>query len=167
MVIRVHQEDFIMARRHSQSPREHGFTLIELMIVVAIIGILAALALPKFASLVEKSREAATKGNINSMRSAISIYYGDTEGVYPTVINTTNTYGFSKYLESVPPVKATHSGIGISIAESPSGTGVVHTTNESIVVTGIGWLYSMTNGHIFVNSSAKDSKDAPYSTYGY
>lgn len=60
-----------------------GFTLIELMIVVAIIGILAAVAIPKFADLVTKSKEASTKGNLGTVRSAVSIYYGDTEGNYP------------------------------------------------------------------------------------
>jgi len=137
------------------------------MIVVAIIGILAALALPKFASLVEKSREAATKGNLNSMRSAISIYYGDREGVYPDYLSCLNIYTFSKYLESIPPVKATHSGIGNGISESPSWTNIVHTTDENITATGTGWKYSNTAGHIFVNSSTHDSKDVPYSTYGY
>ena len=61
-----------------------GFTLIELMIVVAIIGILAAVAVPKFADLVTKSKEASSKGVLGAIRSAISIYYGDTEGTYPT-----------------------------------------------------------------------------------
>src|SRR6266480_3591085 len=74
-----------------------GFTLIELMIVVAIIGILAAVAIPKFADLVTKSKEAAVKGNLGAVRSALSIYYGDMEGVYPSNLSdglTTN----SKYL---------------------------------------------------------------------
>ncbi len=150
-----------------KNKKEHGFTLIELMIVVAIIGILAALALPKFAQLVEKSREAATKGNTNSVQSAISIYYGDSEGLYPTFIETTSMYMMSRYLDKVPPVKATHSGIGTGTVESPSGTAVVYTTDEVIGATNTGWRYNPDSGRVFVNSSATDSKGAPYSTYGY
>ena len=63
--------------------KKKGFTLIELMIVVAIIGILAAVAIPKFADLVTKSKEASVKGLIGAVRSAISIYYSDTEGYFP------------------------------------------------------------------------------------
>jgi prepilin-type N-terminal cleavage/methylation domain-containing protein len=63
--------------------RRPGFTLIELMIVVAIIGILATIAIPKFADLIRKSQEGATKGNLGSLRSAIGIYYADMEGYVP------------------------------------------------------------------------------------
>ena len=66
---------------------KRGFTLIELMIVVAIIGILAAIAVPKFADLIRKSTEGASKGNLGSVRSALSIYYGDMEGQYPSSIS--------------------------------------------------------------------------------
>ena len=60
-----------------------GFTLIELMIVVAIIGILAVVAVPKFADLINKSKEGATKGSLGSVRAALTVYYGDQEGQYP------------------------------------------------------------------------------------
>ncbi len=63
--------------------KEKGFTLIELMIVVAIIGILAAVAIPKFADLIDRAREAATKGNLGAIRSGLSIYYGSEEGEAP------------------------------------------------------------------------------------
>lgn len=117
--------------------------------------------------MVEKSREAATKGNMNAMVSAISIYYGDSEGIYPVYLETTSDYTFSRFLEKVPPVKATHAGIGAGTAESPSGTDIEYTSDENISVTGIGWLYNSNTGRIFVNSSATDSKNMPYSTYGY
>ncbi len=61
----------------------HGFTLIELMLVVAIIGLLAAIAIPKFGNLVIKAREASVKGALGTLRSAISIYYANNEGQYP------------------------------------------------------------------------------------
>ncbi|MGM0441306.1 MAG: type II secretion system protein [Elusimicrobiota bacterium] len=62
---------------------EKGFTLIELMIVVAIIGILAAVAIPRFADLIDRAKEAQTKGNLSSLRSAVSIYYGSNQGEAP------------------------------------------------------------------------------------
>src|SRR5580658_5411416 len=68
--------------------RPKGFTLIELMIVVAIIAVLAAVALPKFADLIRKSKEGATKGNLGVIRAALDIYYGDMEGIYPQQLLT-------------------------------------------------------------------------------
>ena len=80
-----------------------GFTLIELMIVVAIIGILAAIAIPKFAELIRKSGEGSSKGNLGALRSALSIYYGDMEGQYPATLNGLTIAG--KYLGTIPAAK--------------------------------------------------------------
>lgn len=83
---------------------ERGFTLIELMIVVAIIGILAAIAIPKFADLIKKSQEGKTRGNMTAVRSALSIYYGDLEGIYPKDNLSSLTAG-AKYLQGLPEVQ--------------------------------------------------------------
>ncbi|MEQ1919160.1 MAG: prepilin-type N-terminal cleavage/methylation domain-containing protein, partial [Elusimicrobiota bacterium] len=83
--------------------RQSGFTLIELMIVVAIIGILAAVAIPKFANLIRKSSEGQVKGNLGAMKSALSIYYADMEGYYPDDVNSLTING--KYLATIPSVK--------------------------------------------------------------
>ena len=81
-----------------------GFTLIELMIVVANIGILAAVAIPKFANMLRKSRESTTKGNLGALRSAISIYSADTEDFYPAedAGQTPLSSLIPKYLEKIP-----------------------------------------------------------------
>src|SRR5579862_2030216 len=117
-----------------------GFTLIELMIVVAIIGILAAIAIPRFAQMLEKSREGATKGNLGSIKSAASIYYGDTQGVWPSTLQTLTSYSFSRYLDSVSAVKVT--GAFVTGAVSPYGKNVAMTTLGSVPnAASSGWLY--------------------------
>ncbi len=79
---------------------KNGFTLIELMMVVAIIGILSSVALPKFAYMVRKSREASTKGNLGAIRSGLSIYYAENEGNYPSTL--TSFFSTTKYMSNIP-----------------------------------------------------------------
>ncbi|WP_455205070.1 type IV pilin protein [Kaarinaea lacus] len=55
--------------------RSHGFTLIELMIVVAILGIIAAIALPSYQNHITKSRRADAQGALVSMANAMERYF--------------------------------------------------------------------------------------------
>lgn len=54
---------------------DHGFTLIELVIVIVILGILAAVAIPKYEDMQEQARSATIKGQVGSIRSAVAIQY--------------------------------------------------------------------------------------------
>lgn len=59
-----------------KSMKHSGFTLIELVVVIAILGILAAFAIPRFASLESEARSAATQGLAGSVRSASAMAHG-------------------------------------------------------------------------------------------
>jgi general secretion pathway protein G len=78
--------------------RRTGFTLIELLAVFTIIAILLTIAVPRYFSAVDKSRETVLKENLYQLRDAIRQYYAD-KGKYP---ETLEALAAEKYLRKVP-----------------------------------------------------------------
>ena len=81
----------IRRRRHSRKRDQRGLTLVELMIVVTIIAIIAAVAIAVYQDIVKKSKLAADQGVVSSLRSAVAIYYGRSNGLFPASMTTVET----------------------------------------------------------------------------
>jgi len=78
--------------------RSSGFTLIELIIVMAIIATLLTIAVPRYYASLDRSKEAVLKENLYQMRDSIGKYYAD-KGKYPA---TLDALASDKYLRKVP-----------------------------------------------------------------
>lgn len=85
--------------------REGGFTLIELMIVMLIIGILASIAIPSYLASLKSAKEAVLKEDLHVMRDAIDSYTMD-KGKAPQSLDDLMQSG---YLKSIPTDPMTHS----------------------------------------------------------
>jgi len=88
-------------RNHRQ---DAGFTLIELMIVMAIVGVLTVVAIPSFTAAIRQAREAALKEDLHVMRSAIDSYTMDKQKA-PQTLEDLVTAG---YLRAIPEDPFTH-----------------------------------------------------------
>jgi len=78
--------------------RGRGFTLVELLVVMAIIATLLTIAVPRYFRSVQRSREAVLMQDLTALRESIDRYYGDT-GKYP---QTLAVLVEKRYLRSIP-----------------------------------------------------------------
>ena len=96
---------------------ERGFTLIELIIVLSIIGLLVGLALPNYKSATVKAREAVLKENLFILRKLIDQYAQD-KGKYPASLQTLVQ---DSYIRSIPVDPMTHlATTWVEVRELPS-----------------------------------------------
>ena len=69
--------------------KQSGFTIVELLIVIVVIGILAAIVITTFTGVQKKGRDADRKSDINAIYSQVEVYFAQ-EGKYPTLDNMNN-----------------------------------------------------------------------------
>ncbi len=149
----------MLTRTLSITDVRRGFTLVEILVVVVILAILAAIVVPQFTSAAGQSRENATKQTLHRMRQQIEVYRGH-HGRYPPsaatlaeqLASTTNAagdiaaagttgYPYGPYIREMPVNPQTG---GNSVGDTPIASGGT-----------ADWCYDATTGGLHANDSAE------------
>ena len=115
--------------------QDAGFTLIELMIVMIIIGILTMVAIPKFESAIKVAKEAALKEDLHVLRAAIDSYTMDKQKA-PQSLDDLVQEGYLKVIPEDPMTHSTSSWVTDtsdamhSLDETDSGVDDVHSGSD-------------------------------------
>jgi general secretion pathway protein G len=117
--------------------RRGGFTLIEMMVVMVVIGLLLTIAVPRYLRSLERSKEAVLKQDLSALRESIDKFYGDT-GKFPESLAMLVE---KRYLRSVPvdPIAKSADKWVVILDDEPEDTGVkdVHSGAEGAGQSGV------------------------------
>ncbi len=122
-----------------------GFTLIELIMVIVILGILAATALPRFINLSDQARLASARGALGGIRAAVAIRYAS-NAAYDGGVLIPTTIEADMFVEGQIPEEPISASRDVTLDTNPPAT------------DGSGWRYDSDNGRVWIN-------DSDYSTY--
>lgn len=166
--------------------KNKAFTLVELLIVVAILGIMAAIVIPSFQGNVAQAKESASKTNLATMRTQIELYKLHHNSIPPGYVNgsgaavatvalqlieTTNVVGQTSS-STVPTVQYPYGPYLKKIPKNPyndlSAIAYVAVATEfsaAVDGTSSGWLYKKETGEIVLNYTGADSGGVAYYSY--
>jgi len=135
-----------------KSKRNSGFTLIELVVVIMIIGILAAVAVPRLISTSGSATDNGLKQTLSILRDSIEMYAADNGGSLPPCTGTGADFrtALQPYLRSTFPT----SPVGTQDFDVTPVTGTGATADDTT-----GWMFNTADGTFICNSSAT-SNDA-------
>jgi general secretion pathway protein G len=109
-----------LAESYREGSARRGFTLIELMIVLTVIGILASIAVPSYQRGVIRAREAVLGDTLFTMRKAIDEYYAD-RGKYPDALTDLVVKRYLREVPYDPFTKRNDTWVTVAPLEAPAG----------------------------------------------
>jgi len=133
---------------------QKGFTLIELVMVIAILGILAAVALPKFQDLSGAAKVSATKGGLGALRSNLAIRYAQS-ATGGAVAAFPGTMAGSDFADGQPPRNALNTGAARTAITTLSAVNFTDTANAN----GFWYISSSGQAGAFPGTAATNTSD--------
>lgn len=181
----------MMHPSYRNTKSSQGFTLVELLIVVIILAILAAILVPQFASSTDDAKSSALDSTLNNMRSAIDLYYqqhgsrypgaySETDGTTATTSDTLRIAAFKAQLSLFTDANGKTSNTKTTVYKfgpylKKSDLPVNPITNVSTLVTvntgtlgmagdgaGGGWKYDVVTGQFIANDTSTDPRGTTY-----
>jgi len=172
--------------RARKKMKKTAFTLIEVILVVTILGILAALVLPTFSDHATSARESAAKSNLMTIRSQIELYKLQHNGIQPGYINgvgapvamvelqligtsavtgqaspstvPTAPFLYGPYVKKIPKNPFNNLSTIVYVAEATAFSAAVNGTSS-------GWLYKKETGEFVINWTGTDKEGVAYYNY--
>lgn len=134
-----------------------GFTLVEILIVVVILGILAAIVVPQFTKATDDASSTATYDTLNRVRRAIEIYHARNNSQWPDASAGNGTWGGlngpdSPFMREAP--------LNQWVGKLNGRVIVLGTGPDTGYQDQYGWIYDPTTGDVW--AAAFDSQDRPF-----
>ncbi|MCH9031898.1 MAG: prepilin-type N-terminal cleavage/methylation domain-containing protein [candidate division Zixibacteria bacterium] len=135
--------------KRSRLSNERGFSLIELVIIIVILGILAAVAIPKYQDITSEAKEASARAALGGIRSGVMIFYANvavTTGTatWPTKVELETVGSVMEHILPKNPYQLDSNAPDSVVAGVTKGT---------IVGSRGGWAYLAATGELWPNTS--------------
>lgn len=134
-----------------------AFTLVEILIVVVILGILAAVVTPQFTSATTTANETATLEQLTRIRRALSVYYVRSQSTFPAISGGEGTWG-ELISQGYFRMGAPENGI---VGSAAGKRIILRDTPDTSWHADYGWIYSPATGDVWAACFDADDKVLP------
>jgi len=132
--------------------REQGFTLVEILIVVVILGILAAMVVPQFASASQSAQSSSMKGSLQVIRSQLELYHAQHDSTYPSLDQLDAAWNVLISRTDTGGNVGTDDGVhvyGPYIKKMPVNPFEDSATVADTAAADVGWVYEAATGRVY------------------